>query len=307
MNLTPLKAVISCLLLLTVSEGFAQDRVCPRFVIKKEKGTKLENRLRLRYRAEINRYVDTVNAFLVLRKDYFKNMLIDMKSGDDNGDGVNGFRVFFALDGNVLKLIFTGLRDDVDTEDYYIINRDSTYTKVTNPSEIQRLSDQVTAYQRITRQYLNRRIDASHHGNTITYVFNQSMNDALIAELTRNADIFAVKFRLGAYYDDSMNPNSSPVEHNNYTDRIMLGFTFIAKDKSEIFLSELPVGNPNRCKIDTRAVQMIPSLLEKKALSPLEKKKLESKLTELFLAIGADTGTPCPPGTGCGTPSLPRQ
>ncbi len=286
---------------LVVSNG--QNISCPRFIINIRTGEVLQENFSHIY-PDFNTYADTRTASLFLTKEQFKNMLMDMVKGDYT---INGFRIFFALDGNKFQIVFTGLRDKNDTKVYYIINSNGTYSRIkSSTTNFNQLSNKIKAYQGDPLRYSDTaRCDTCHicdTCNTSSYIFNKGVVYDIITELMRqrdNADIIGIRFKLGAYIDNDMNPNPSK---SDYTNRIMVGFTFIDSNNHEVYINELPAYNKYGCEIDENKRELLQQFLSPKTIHSFDEEKAVAAA-----AIGADTGTPCPPGSGCGNASLPKQ
>jgi len=301
-----MKLAFICILLLFTTNCIAQEqdgkRLCPRFIVQRRSGELLEKHFDTLYKGFV-RYADT--SAIYIKKVEFLKMLKRMISEDANNDyTINGFRIFFGQDSSKLKLIFTGLRDDIDVEEYFTINDDGNMAVLSNKEALRLVKN----YDSITLPYTDSVLHA-HGGagrNTINYIYNKGLIYDILSEVAKqknNRIIGGLKFNLGAYPDTNF----------RFRNRIMIGFTFVKnnKSKSEVYIEELP-HNTFGCEFDlNKRYSDLESFFSKKiSTQAVEKKQLlidedKQALKALTLqAINADTGTPCPPGSGCGTSTL---
>ena len=242
-------------------------RPCARMIIRSEKGKALEDNFKLKY-PKFNTYAVYTPINFELK--HFKHLLQVLKGSKQRE--IDGFRVYLGKHSGDIVFVFNAMKNKVDVEDaYYALLPDKNFHLLTK----QVANDIVIKYQNDVYEYTNTIVD----NNTKSYLFGNNLIVDFLEELCFHTDKSPVKgliIKLGAHVnigahvnnDDNLERSTS-----DYKDQIMIGFAFTDIYGKEIGLEKLIDGTFG-CQIHDNA------------------------------AIGADTGTPCPPNSGCGIASL---
>lgn len=194
---------------------------------------------------------------------HFKHLLQVLKGSKQHE--IDGFRVYLGKHSGNIVFVFNAMKNKVDVEDaYYALLPDKNFHLLTK----QDANDLVRKYQNDVYEYTNTIVD----NNTKSYLFGNNLIVDFLEELSFHTDKSPVKgltIKLGAHVNNDDNPERNT---SDYKDRIMIGFAFTDEHGNEIAIENLN-DTTFGCQIHDHA------------------------------AIGADTGTPCPPNS-CGKGSL---
>lgn len=268
---------VALIMLLITSNSFSQPghtprQYCPSIIVPDSIGQIMVDSFKNKINRVQNLNIKVYDKPKPCKKGVFKDMLEDIYR---TSTSVNGIRIYLAISGkkgepyvpddydNTLVMIYTGIHNKNDVGGrYYIISPDgSHYFNISHDSA----NSWVKHFQTEVLPQLNFSVPET---NTKSFLYTIDVNRKLFDEVRfqlKNSDIEGVRAYFGCYPKFSQGTNK-------YVNRILVGFSFTDKDENdrpiEKFLNEFG------CRIIT---------------------------ADWKSGINANTGTPCPPNTNCGT------